>query len=168
MGKLIRILLREYCDLTYVLKKNTCALRKEDYCSVYTEDKFRGTEKSNRVFQAKDWWWLGLGFWMKLGRRDFPTERVENDQGDWAGGLYWQSGNSVVINLSPVGGSEVYTEFQILNKAPRRCDPMPLRFLPSSHTPFNLHSLHSFFPQDQHPDALLKTSVLSWFSHLTP
>lgn len=44
-GKLIRILLREYCDLTYVLKRLRILLRKEKIIVVFTQRiNFRGTE----------------------------------------------------------------------------------------------------------------------------
>jgi len=44
-GKLIRILLREYCDLTYVLKRLQILLRKEKIIVVFTQRiNFRGTE----------------------------------------------------------------------------------------------------------------------------
>ena len=43
-GKLIRILLREYCNLTYVLKRLQILLRKEKIIVVFTQRiNFRGT-----------------------------------------------------------------------------------------------------------------------------
>ena len=60
--KLIRILLRKYCSLTYVLKRLQILLRKEKITVVFTqrvnfsrkEDKFQSDRESNTVFQAKD------------------------------------------------------------------------------------------------------------------